>query len=169
MRDLAEEFPHWIVFFFFFLVTRIDFYFYVTLLRVIARVKFSDQKIWRFVEIDWRWSDNYLGMDVVSSWKRRMEKRNSTFSRTTGRGDRSFNFCDHRLNASLDNEYLEFEEASFLCDEVNNVFENNRRSSCFDKNLYINICMEIEWTDRVFEICMKKDKILDGILPYPNL
>ena len=60
-----------------------------------------------------------------------MEKRNSTFSR---RGDRSFNFCDHRLNASLDHEYLEFEEVSFLCDEVNNVLENDRRSSCFDKN-----------------------------------
>lgn len=82
----------------------------------------------------WEWT-------VVSPWKRRMEKRNSTFSR---RGDRSFNFCDHRLNASLDHEYLEFEEVSFLCDEVNNVLENDRRSSCFDKNSYINICTEIE-------------------------
>lgn len=42
-------------------VTRIDFYFYVTLLRVIARVKFCDQEIWSLVEIDW--SDNYLEMD----------------------------------------------------------------------------------------------------------
>lgn len=175
MRDLAEKSPHWIVFFsffFFFLVTRIDFCFYVmyTLLRVIVRVKFCDQEIWRFVEIGWHWSDNYLGMDVVSPRKRRMEERNSTFSRTTGRGDRSFDFCDHRLNASFDHEYLEFEEMSFLCDEVNNVFEDNYRSSCFDKNPYINICIKIEWTNRVFEICIvKKDKILDGILSYPDL